>query len=113
MKSLAQSIFTSSSFNNTSTIESRRPRTVVLRPNGRLDALSSPAFTKALEQALELTSETVVVDLLWVESVESEGVACLMAGLKRASRLGKTLSLRFMDVATQAAVQAACDRQHI
>lgn len=111
MKPLANSIF--SSAKNASTIEGRRPRTVVLRPNGRLDAVSSPAFTNALQQALELTTETVVVDLLWVESVEPEGVACLIAGLKRASGLGKTLSLRFMDVATQAAVQAACDRQYI
>lgn len=111
MKNLAHSIFTSSL--NTSTMEDRRPRTVVLRPNGRLDAVSSPAFTKALQQALELTAETVVVDLLWVESVEPEGIACLIAGLKRASGLGKTLSLRFMDVATQAAVQAASERQYI
>lgn len=89
-----------------------RPRTVVLRPNGCLDSASSPAFTEALEQALELTTDTVVVDLLWVDSVEIEGIACLIAGLKRAASLGKVLSLRFMDVATQAAVEAAFNRQY-
>lgn len=94
------------------TAESGRPRTVVLRPNGCLDRTSSPAFTKALEQALELTTDTVVVDLLWVDSVQEEGINCLVAGLKRATALGKTLSLRFMDVATEAAVEAACDRQY-
>lgn len=94
------------------TADSVRPRTVVLRPNGCLDGVSSPAFTEALEQALDLTTDTVVVDLLWVDSVHSEGVACLIAGLKRAAALGKTLSLRFMDVTTQAAVEAALKRQY-
>lgn len=110
MEPLANSILTPP--HPLSTVSGGRPRTVVLRPNGCLDTVSSPSFTKALEQALELTTETVVVDLLWVDSVEAEGVASLIAGLKRASALGKTLSLRFMDVATQAAVQAACDRQY-
>jgi anti-anti-sigma regulatory factor len=96
--------------NPISTLESSRPRTVVLRPNGCLDEISSPSFMKALEQALDLTSETVIVDLLWVDSVQSEGIACLISGLKRASVLGKTLSLRFMDVATQSSVKTACER---
>ncbi|MBD2186224.1 STAS domain-containing protein [Planktothrix sp. FACHB-1355] len=95
------------------TTETGRPRTVVLRPNGCLDNMSCPAFTKALEQALELTSDTVVVDLLWVDNVEAEGVNSLISGLKRAASLGKTLSLRFMDVGTQAAVEAACVRQYV
>lgn len=107
MQPLANSIFTPSS--SVSPTEGGRPRTVVLRPNGCLDSVNSSSFTKALEQALELTTETVVVDLLWVDSVQPEGITCLIAGLKRASALGKTLSLRFMDVATQAAMRAACD----
>ena len=111
MKSVSKSIFPSST--PARECAGGRPHTVVLRPNGRLDAMSSAAFTKALEQALELTSETVVVDLLWIDSVEPEGIACLVAGLKRASALGKTLSLRFMDVATQAAVQAASSSLYV
>lgn len=95
-----------------SPLEGGRPRTVVLRPNGCLDRTSSPAFTKALEQALELTADTVVVDLLWVDSVNEEGIASLITGLRRATVLGKTLSLRFMDVATQAAVEAASHHQY-
>ncbi|MFB2877288.1 STAS domain-containing protein [Floridanema aerugineum] len=91
--------------------EEKRPRTVVLRPNGCLDSVSSPSFTKALEQALELTTDTVVIDLLWVDFVEAEGISCLIAGLKQASALGKNLSLRFMDVTTQAAVEAGYNRQ--
>ncbi|MCL1469499.1 STAS domain-containing protein [Argonema antarcticum] len=93
-------------------VESGRPRTVVLRPNGCLDGMSCPAFTKALEQALEITTDTVVVDLLWVDNVEAEGVKSLITGLKRAAALGKTLSLRFMDVGTQAAVEAARTHQY-
>lgn len=85
-----------------------RPRTVVLRPNGCLDSSSIPAFTEALEQALDLTTDTVVVDLLWVDSVGKDGITCLIAGLQRAQALGKTLSLRFMDITTQSAVAAAC-----
>lgn len=92
-------------------VEEKRPRTVVLRPNGCLDSVSSPTFTKALEQALQLTTDTVVVDLLWVDTVEAEGISSLIAGLQQASALGKTLSLRFMDVATQAAVETAYHRQ--
>jgi anti-anti-sigma regulatory factor len=107
METLARSIFNSS--RSTSPAVAGRPRTVVLRPNGSLDAASSPGFTQALAQALELTAETVAVDLLWVESVEPEGIACLVAGLKRAEAMGKTLSLRFMDVATSAAIQAASE----
>lgn len=94
-------------------VEEKRPRTVVLRPNGCLDSVSSPTFTKALEQALELTTDTVVIDLLWVDFVEAEGISCLIAGLKLASALGKNLSLRFMDVTTQAAVEAAYNRQYV
>ena len=94
------------------TIETGRPRTVVLRPNGCLDRTNSPAFTKALEQALELTTDTVVVDLLWVDSIQEDGINCLIAALRRAAALGKTLSLRFMDVATQAAVEAGVARKY-
>lgn len=94
-------------------VDTGRPRTVVLRPNGCLDSTSSPAFTKALEQALELTTDTVVVDLLWVDNVQEDGVKCLIAGLRRATALGKTLSLRFMDVATEAAVEAAVAHQYV
>lgn len=77
-----------------------RPRTVVLRPSGCLDGSANLAFRKSLEQALELATDTVVVDMLSVSAVKAEGIKTLMAGMKRAAVLGKNLSLEFLDVAT-------------
>ncbi|MCD8489247.1 MAG: hypothetical protein LRZ84_21550 [Desertifilum sp.] len=83
-----------------------RPSTIVLRPNGCLSGLSCETFQEALESALEWTTDTVVVDMLWVESVPAEGISSLMAGLERATALGKTLSLRSLDVDTHATLEA-------
>ncbi|MBD2085281.1 hypothetical protein H6F52_09800 [Coleofasciculus sp. FACHB-542] len=84
-----------------------RPSTVVLRPSGCLDSITSPAFSKSLEQALELATDTVVVDLLSVNAVKRDGVKCLLTGMKRAVALGKNLSIEFLDVATQAVLESA------
>lgn len=83
-----------------------RPSTIVLRPNGCLGGVSCATFQEALESALTLTTDTVVVDMLWVDSVPAEGIMSLLAGLERATELGKTLSLRSLDVDTHAALEA-------
>jgi anti-anti-sigma regulatory factor len=77
------------------------PVMLVLQPAGRLDQVSSPAFQQALEQALNQVSEAVIVDLLWVESVDAEGVLALLAGIKQAAKLGKFLTFQAMDRATR------------
>jgi len=78
-----------------------RPSTVVLRPSGCLDSSRSPAFRQSLEQALELATDTVIVDLLSVNVIKAEGIRSLIAGMKRAAALGKTLSLEFVDAVTR------------
>ncbi|MEQ8972005.1 MAG: STAS domain-containing protein [Coleofasciculus sp. C1-SOL-03] len=78
-----------------------RPSTVVLRPSGCLDSARSPAFRQSLEQALDLATDTVVVDLVSVNVIKAEGIRSLMAGMKQAAALGKTLSLEFVDAVTR------------
>jgi|SRR6476469_587174 len=89
-----------------------RPATVVLRPSGCLDCSTSPAFRKSLEQALELATDTVVVDMISVSAVKSEGIKSLLDGMKQAAALGKNLSLEFLDVATQTVLESACNYKY-
>ncbi|MBD1904629.1 MULTISPECIES: STAS domain-containing protein [Cyanophyceae] len=84
-----------------------RPSTVVIRPSGCLDSKTSPAFIKSLEQALELATDTVVVDMIAVNAIKREGVKSLLHGMEKAAALGKTLTFEFLDVATQRVLEAA------
>jgi len=43
----------------------------------------------------------VIVDLLSVNVIKAEGIRSLIAGMKRAAALGKTLSLEFVDAVTR------------
>lgn len=76
--------------------EECEPQTVVLRPSGTLDKENSIQFRKALEDALQRTRETVVVDFLWVDKVEEAGLHTIIEGMEHAIALGKNLSLRFL-----------------
>lgn len=82
------------------------PQTVVLRPNGTLDEENNLQFQKALEDALQRTRETVVVDLLWVEKVEKAGLHSIIEAMERAIVLGKKLSLRFLHSEIREALEA-------
>lgn len=84
--------------------EESRPVTIVLRPNGCLGGTLCESLQRQLDAALELTQDTVVVDLLWVDDIQTEGIETLVAGLQKATRLGKTLSLRSLDLETRAAL---------
>jgi anti-anti-sigma regulatory factor len=48
-----------------------------------------------------LATDTVVVDLVSVNVIKTEGIRSLMAGMKQAAALGKTLSLEFVDAVTR------------
>ncbi|UBF26680.1 STAS domain-containing protein [Kovacikia minuta CCNUW1] len=84
---------------------------IVLQPNGSLDSTSSSEFQSVLEESLEQVTEGVIVDLLWVESTDADGIAALVAGIQRATLLGKLLSFQAMDGQTRAALEVEWNRQ--
>jgi anti-anti-sigma regulatory factor len=70
------------------------PKTVVLQPRGCLDQKQGLAFQATLEQALRQATQTVIVDLLWVEAIDRTGLQMLKAGMQLAATLGKVLSFQ-------------------
>lgn len=87
------------------------PPTIVLQPNGDLTKLSSQTFQQSLEEALDLARESVIVDLLWVKETDGYGIASLIAGLEKASQLGKTISFQAMNARTRVALEIEWNRQ--
>ncbi|WP_421655651.1 STAS domain-containing protein [Leptothermofonsia sp. ETS-13] len=97
--------------NSITSHQETRPNTVVLQPGGSLDCTSSLEFQRMLQESLELALEGVIVDLLWVGSTDTHGIAALAAGIHHAAMLGKMLSFHSMDVRTRAALEAEWIRQ--
>lgn len=91
--------------------EEAAPYTVVLQPSGCLDAVTSSQFQQELQQALEVTADVVIVDLLHVAAVEREGVSALLAGIKLATSLNKSLSICSMSRMTRLALETEWNRQ--
>ncbi|MBD1861920.1 MULTISPECIES: STAS domain-containing protein [Trichocoleus] len=85
--------------------------TVVLQPQGCLNTASSPGFQQELEQALAGAASAVIVDLLHVEAVEPAGVSVLLAGIKLATSLNKSLSIWSMSRVTRVALETEWGRQ--
>lgn len=92
-------------------VAATRPYTIVLQPTGCLDSSNSISFQKALEDSLEQAIDGVIVDLLWVESTDADGVAVLAKGIQQAGVLGKQLSFQSMDVSTRIALDEEWVRQ--
>ncbi|MBM0740342.1 hypothetical protein JOY44_01695 [Phormidium sp. CLA17] len=91
--------------------DSCNPRTIVLQPNTDLSASCSHSFQQSLEEALDLAVEGVIVDLLWGDVTDFNGVKALVAGLEKATVLGKSLSFQSMNPQTRASVETEWDRQ--
>jgi anti-anti-sigma regulatory factor len=91
--------------------EEATPHTIVLQPSGCLNAVMSSRFQQELEQALAMTTNAVIVDLLHVEAVEPEGVSALLAGIKLAASLNKLLSICSMSRTTRLALETEWSRQ--
>jgi anti-anti-sigma regulatory factor len=70
------------------------PKTVVLQPRGYLDQKQGLAFQATLERALRQATQTVIVDLLWIEAIDRTGLQILKAGMQLAAALGKVLSFQ-------------------
>lgn len=86
------------------------PRTVVLQPRGALLGEVKTAFEIGLEQAI-VEAEAVIVDLLWVSRIDAEGIVILLAGMKQAQAIGKSLSFLAMDVKTRTSLDAVWVQQ--
>jgi anti-anti-sigma regulatory factor len=111
MKTVINSTTNALNFDGISVEEEAMPHTIVLQPNGCLNAVTSSKFQQELEQALEVTANAVIVDLLHVEAVEQEGVSALLAGIKLATSLNKSLSICSMSMKTRLALETERGRQ--
>jgi len=76
----------------------------VLQPRGRLDQTSSPTLQLILEQSLHQATEAVILDLIWVEAIDSVGLEVLKSGVRLAHRLSKALSFHAVSAPTRAAL---------
>lgn len=74
-------------------IEHPQEGTVVVRPEGRIDAESAPDFKKRLLQVAEKEADLLVVDLEAVSFIDSSGLSALVSGLKALRQHGGSLSL--------------------
>ncbi|MBW4578460.1 MAG: hypothetical protein KME42_02680 [Tildeniella nuda ZEHNDER 1965/U140] len=88
-----------------------KPHTIVLQPSAALNRANSLEFQLALEKALEQVTEAVIVDLIWVNSTDTYGIAALIAGIQRAAALGKFLSFQSMAANSQLALELAWAHQ--
>jgi len=87
------------------------PPTIILQPNGRLDSTSSPDFKRLLEKALVQARDGVIVDFLWVHSIDDHGIAVLVAGIQQATVLGKIFSFQSMNHQIRTALDVELNRQ--
>jgi anti-anti-sigma regulatory factor len=97
------------SLNLLGSFEEVGPGTIVLQPVG-LTGTEGTEFHASLEQALQ-QSDIVIVDLLWIEKIEQQGLRTLLIGVQRAQALGKHLSFLSMDAATSSALDALWETQ--
>lgn len=111
MKTVINSTINDSDPRAIGVVEEAAPYTIVLQPSGCLDAVTSSAFQQELQQALEVTANAVIVDLLHVGVVEREGVSALLAGIKLATSLNKSLSICSMSRMTRMALETEWNRQ--
>jgi len=92
-------------------VTANHPATIVLQPCSALTQENSQAFQRSLEEALDLAGESVIVDLLWVETTDLEGITALVMGVEKAACLGKSISFQSMRHHTRVAMEVEWDRQ--
>lgn len=89
------------------------PTTIVIQPCRALTQENSSAFQQSLESALDLAHESVIVDLLWVETADAAGIAALVGGIEKAAHLGKMISFQAMRHQTRVAMETEWERQRL
>jgi anti-anti-sigma factor len=65
----------------------------VIRPHGRLNMVSAPQLSKAVEELVSSGCARLVVDLSQTSFIDSSGLGALVASLKRARTAGGDLRL--------------------
>jgi anti-anti-sigma regulatory factor len=95
---------------NIESLSERLPKTVVLQPHGAFSGEAGVTFQSSLDQAI-VEAAAVIVDLLWVNRVDDQGIAILLAGMKRAQASGKSLAFLAMNGATRVALDAVWEQQ--
>jgi anti-anti-sigma regulatory factor len=68
---------------------------VVLQP-ANLSGIEAEAFARSLVQALE-SAAVILIDLIWIESVDGAGLNVLLESMVRAEEVGTSLSFLSMD----------------
>ena len=66
---------------------------LVVRAVGELDAAAAPLFGERLEEAIDASDSTVVVDLAAVTFMDSTGLAVLVGGRQRLAGEGRRLRI--------------------
>lgn len=84
-----------------SCVQESTSTTMILQPQGLTGALGQ-AFQQSLDEALK-SAPTVIVDLLWVESIEGDGLHVLAQAVLRSQTEGKELT--FLGLEHQAQVE--------
>lgn len=88
-----------------------KPNLLVLQPSGSLQQVNSREFQQELERSLEQVTDTVIVDLLRVDSIDADGITALVAGMQRATALGKHLLFQSMNASDRLALETAWAQQ--
>jgi anti-sigma B factor antagonist len=65
----------------------------VLHCNGRLNMVAAPALRVGIEKLVSEGQARLVVDLAAISFIDSSGLGCLIAGLKKARQAGGNLRI--------------------
>ena len=68
--------------------EERIANALVVRPAGRIDAMSAPGFESAFLERIESRPARLVLDLSEVDFVSSAGLRAILVGVKRGRAVG-------------------------
>jgi anti-sigma B factor antagonist len=69
----------------------KRETGALLQVNGRMDAVSAPAFEKEFIEVVDCGETKVVVDLGNLEYISSAGLRSILASAKKAKKAGCTM----------------------
>jgi anti-anti-sigma regulatory factor len=89
-----------------------QPYTIVLQPGkgtGKVDTLE---LHQSIKQALEQATDAVIVDLIWVPSLNPHTMSVLIGGIQKAIAMGKSLSFQSVNSATRQILEAEQHRHH-
>jgi anti-anti-sigma factor len=65
----------------------------VIRPQGRLDLVTAPAFRDGIRAAVAAGHAHIVIDLADVPVIDSSGIGALIGGLREARQAGGELRI--------------------